>query len=384
MKYKIGNLVREVNYKTTENNQFQVLTSSQEGILSQAEYFNRNVASNNNVGYKIIKKGQFTYRSMSDTGYFYINLLKDYDIGIISPAYPVFEIIDTNIILNEYLEIFFRTSYFMENAKKHATGSTRLSLKYKQICNIEIEVPGLEEQRKVIESITNIKKAINNRSNTLKDLKKLLDSKFEEMFGDFDINPKSYDISTIGDECIINPKKSEMRECEDEELFNFLAMPSVSEDGEVDYSIMKPYEEIKKGFTYFKNGDILFAKITPCMENGKGALLDNLVNEYGFGSTEFHVLRTKENLDPTWLFSITKSTKFRKLAESKMTGSAGQKRVPISFISDYKIIVPPLEEQIKYSEFYKETYKHIYKIKKEVIDLNQILEKNINRYFCNN
>lgn len=180
-KLLLKDVIEEINDKTTENNQFIVLTSSQDGIVPQDEYFKRNVSSSDNTGYKIIKKGQFTYRSMSDTGYFYINLLTDYDIGIVSPAYPVFKIKNESLLLPQYLLLFFRTPYFMEQAKKNAKGSTRLSLKYKNIENIEIEVPTIEDQKRIISEINKIEKSINNRNNTLIDCELLIESKLHDI-----------------------------------------------------------------------------------------------------------------------------------------------------------------------------------------------------------
>ena len=76
---RLGDYITEICEKTTVNNQHMVLTSSQEGIVSQDDYFNKQVASKDNTGYKVIRRGQFTYRAMSDTGRFYINRLCDYD-----------------------------------------------------------------------------------------------------------------------------------------------------------------------------------------------------------------------------------------------------------------------------------------------------------------
>ena len=107
MQIKLGDFLREICIKTVVNNEYPVLTSSKNGIYLQSEYFNKQVASKDNTGYKIIKKGQFTYRAMSDTGEFYPNMLKCVDVGIVSPAYPVFEITNRDIIYPQYLQYFF-------------------------------------------------------------------------------------------------------------------------------------------------------------------------------------------------------------------------------------------------------------------------------------
>ena len=109
MKVKLKDIIIEVNERTTKNNQYPILTSSQNGIFLQEEYFKKNVASKNNIGYKIIRKGEFTYRSMSDTGNFTINRLENIDIGIVSPAYPVFK---CNGVNPDYLKYYFSSNNF--------------------------------------------------------------------------------------------------------------------------------------------------------------------------------------------------------------------------------------------------------------------------------
>ena len=114
-------------------------------------------------------------------------------------------------------------------------------------------------------------------------------------------------------------------------------MADVSEVGEIIHSSIRRYTEVKTGFTFFRDGDILFAKITPCMENGKGALVSNLCNGIGFGSTEFHVLRPKNQEDAKYIFHLTKFAAFRRSAKRFMRGSSGQQRVPSDFLRDYRV-----------------------------------------------
>ena len=143
--------------------------------------------------------------------------------------------------------------------------------------------------------------------------------------------------------CLLNPKPEHI---DDSLPVSFVPMAKVGERGEFDPSEIKTYQEVKKGFTYFENGDVLFAKITPCMENGKGAIARGMKNGRGFGSTEFHVLRPNPKLATSkWLFYLLSWTPFRKEAEQNMTGSAGQKRVPKQFLEEYSCKLPSLPEQ---------------------------------------
>jgi len=147
----------------------------------------------------------------------------------------------------------------------------------------------------------------------------------------------------LADVCEINPKAQPIV---DSMKVSFVAMPDVSEDGHINTEVIRPYYEVKKGFTCFQEGDVLFAKITPCMENGKGALAIGLKNGVGCGSTEFHVLRADPDiLYGKWLYYLTAWSGFRKEAERHMTGSAGQKRVPKLFLEKYEVNIPALDEQ---------------------------------------
>lgn len=158
------------------------------------------------------------------------------------------------------------------------------------------------------------------------------------------IIPEEWEVKKLREIAEINPTRKDFIS----PFVTFLSMADISEHGGILKENIVPQNSIKPGLTSFKRGDIIIAKITPCFENGKGALLNNITNEYGFGSTEFHVIRCKQcNL---FIYYHTMSYAFRKRLESQMTGSAGQKRVPADSISSYKIPVPPLPEQQKIAE----------------------------------
>jgi type I restriction enzyme S subunit len=110
-------------------------------------------------------------------------------------------------------------------------------------------------------------------------------------------------------------------------------------------------DEIGDGYTPFVNGDVVLAKITPCFENGKGALAEGLKNGVAFGTTELHVIQPGEEIDRRFLFYLSISELFRKLGEGAMYGAGGQKRVPDMFIKDFRAPVPPLPTQQKIADF---------------------------------
>lgn len=157
--------------------------------------------------------------------------------------------------------------------------------------------------------------------------------------------PEKWTASTISEVADINvrPKKDEL---DDDTLASFIPMKCVeAESGRFAPPEDKKVGEVKKGYTPMRDGDVIFAKVTPCMENGKAAVVRGLTNGIGFGSTEFYSLRPKDNLSPEFLFYFVIQQGFRREAEKKMTGAVGLRRVPKNFIEDYPIPLPPLPEQ---------------------------------------
>ncbi|WP_205953695.1 restriction endonuclease subunit S [Pantoea stewartii] len=147
----------------------------------------------------------------------------------------------------------------------------------------------------------------------------------------------------------INPK---IEITDDEQEVSFVPMPCISTrfDGVHEQETRK-WIEVKKGYTHFANGDIALAKITPCFENSKAVIFSGLKNGVGVGTTELHVARPcSSELNLQYLLLNIKSPNFLDIGESKMTGSAGQKRVPRSFFENYPLPFPPIEEQIRIVE----------------------------------
>ena len=140
--------------------------------------------------------------------------------------------------------------------------------------------------------------------------------------------------------CRINPPKTELSNLSTNSKVSFLPMEKINIDGTLELEEEKELHEVKDGFTYFKNNDLVVAKITPCFENGKGALCENLQNGVGFGTTELHVLRPLSNFDSLFTFYWTRSHPFMQTGESSMYGAAGQKRVSTEFIQDFVIAYP--------------------------------------------
>ena len=151
----------------------------------------------------------------------------------------------------------------------------------------------------------------------------------------------------------VNPVKSEIELPPDTEV-SFVPMDAVGELGGLDLSQARPLDEVYNGYTYFADGDVCVAKITPCFENGKGALAQDLTNGVAFGTTELHVLRPLEGLDARFLFYMTLAHDFRSFGEAEMLGAGGQKRVPEGFLNDWRPPLPPLDVQRQIAQFLDE------------------------------
>lgn len=156
--------------------------------------------------------------------------------------------------------------------------------------------------------------------------------------------PSNWEIVRLDELVSLNPGRSPRP---DDGKVSFLPMAAVSEDGKVIDAHIREYDQVCAGHTAFRNGDILVAKITPSFENGKGALVDGLVNGVGFGSTEFHVLRPKKDVSARLVAHVVNSHEFRRRGESEMEGSAGQRRVAADFIRTFKFACPasPQEQE---------------------------------------
>ena len=131
-------------------------------------------------------------------------------------------------------------------------------------------------------------------------------------------------------------------------------MEAIGEDGSLSLERTRPVSEVRNGYSYFEDGDVAFAKVTPCFENGKGALMSGLIGAAGFGTTELTVLRPKQGTAPQFLHYVVQSSLFRLLGAAAMTGAGGLKRVPDEFTRDFTTPWPSLVEQTRIANFLDE------------------------------
>lgn len=267
------------------------------------------------------------------------------EIGMIgSRRFPMYrpknDLVDINYLI--YYFLTKRGTDILEAASPGGAGRNR-TLGQERFLKSKITLPTLPEQQKIAAILSTQDKVIELKEKLLaqkQQQKKYLMQQLLTGRKPHKNNPRIEECE-IGEVCKINPKQDKISESQ----VVFLGMADISETGSVVSQRLVDFSHIQSGFTAFRRGDILIAKITPCFENGKGAYTDNLLSEHGFGSTEFHVLRTNSKVNAKYIFYHTVSEKFRKKLEREMTGSAGQKRVPAISIQKYKIFLPSSNEQ---------------------------------------
>jgi type I restriction enzyme S subunit len=148
----------------------------------------------------------------------------------------------------------------------------------------------------------------------------------------------------VGGIAEINPRHP--KDWDDSLLVSFAPMAVLSESSlKFDFLAERPLGEVRKGFTHFAEGDVLFAKITPCMENGKGAVATGLRNGAGCGTTELQLIRPLGGIDPHYFYHFLHQQSFRREAKANFTGTAGQARVPTAFMEQARFPLPPRNEQ---------------------------------------
>ena len=191
--------------------------------------------------------------------------------------------------------------------------------------------------------------------------------------------PDSWVWVRLGEVVEVNPNKIKIDIGEDE-LVDFIPMKNVSESSpEIIEKNFEKFKDLQKGYTQFIENDILFAKITPCMENGKTAIINDLKEKIGYGSTEFHILRSSKIINNKLLYNFLKQKRFRDDAKYNMTGSVGFRRVPTEFMKSYPFPLPLLEEQQEIVRRLDEVLENENKVK-ELLELEEkidILEKSI-------
>ncbi|WP_400218655.1 restriction endonuclease subunit S [Methanomethylophilus alvi] len=269
----------------------------------------------------------------------------------------------------EYLTTAITDEYFTDKLVKKANGSNYPAVTSKDVLESYVPAASIDLQKQYASFVKQVDKSKAVCKQIFQSLDNLVKSRFIEMFGDPYLSPKYQKMPFM--HCLdFNPGKSEVKNVPDDLMVSFVPMDSVGTDGSIDVSKEKTLGEVRKGYTYFRDNDVVFAKITPCFENGKVSIAKKCRNGIGFGTTEFHVARPKEGIsNSTWLFYLLRSDSLRMLASGNMSGTAGQKRVQQPFFEKISIGLPPINEQESFASFVKQVDKSKFEVVQSLLRL---------------
>lgn len=338
-----------------------LVASQNMGVVPKDVYRNRTVEATKDLYLlKLVEIGDFVISLRSFQG----GIEYAYYRGIISPAYTI--ITPKSFLTANFFRHLAKSKTFIELLQMCVTGIREgQNIDYSKLKNYRLPVPPQEEQdqivkyldwqtskinilikakKKQIELLKEQKQAVINKAVTkgLDDNVPMKDSGVEWL-GEV---PEHWEVNRLKRFCKVNASISNLTKAySDNDKLVFLPMESVTVDGKIDCSLKRPFKEIKSGYSSFAKHDVIIAKITPCFENGKGACLDGLETEIGYGTTELITIRGYNNILPKYLYLVTITQHFRLNGEEGMTGSAGQKRIPTNFVANFIQGIPPLEEQ---------------------------------------
>ena len=259
-------------------------------------------------------------------------------------------------ILPEYVAYILtsQTDFMM----RLASGATFKEISKENFCTIQIPLLPIEQQRQLVLDIAGYRKVIAGAQAIVNGYHPHL--------------PCLADVATktLDEIATFRPAKDEIKNLPSDTDVSFVPMASLNTfDASFEATETRKLGDVSSGFTYFKNNDILLAKITPCFENGKAGIAHNLKNGIGFGSTEYIVIRADESVVyPEWIFYYINTREFIDGGKPFMTGTAGQQRIDINYVKQYQIPVPSLEEQkILLDEIHRE--QALIKPSKQIIDV---------------
>lgn len=327
---KLGQFIQQVKNKNNDNS---LTVEHLRGINITKEFMPSvaNVTGTDLSVYKVVEKNQFAYNPMhvGRDEILPISMLMHEDSVIVSPAYVVFEIVDTNELLPEYLMMWCRRSEFDRNVWFTTDNSVRGGFNWEDFCDLELPIPSIEKQKEIVKEYHTIVDRIKLNEQLNQKLEDTAQSIYKEWF----VNFKFPETTKLDEYIEFNPKYTIKKE----KLTSYVEMADLQEDKMSLKNIIKrPYTSGSK----FKNNDVLLARITPCLENGKTAFVRGLgEKEIAFGSTEFIVMQSKNKVSPYWTYCLARDKDFRSYAISSMVGSSGRQRVHSDYLKEYEISI---------------------------------------------
>ena len=376
---KFGDVVKDVKINIDRlNNPYEYYVAGDHMDSEDLTIHRKGCFTTDDVGpafIRVFKPGQILYGSRRT--YLKKIAVADFE-GVCANTTFVFETKDPHAFEQRLLPFIMLSKDFTTWSIAKSKGSTNPYVLFSDLADFEFELPPLEEQKILADKLWAAYRLKEAYKKLLVATDEMVKSQFIEMFGNpLSLNQKN-ELKRLGECCILNPRRPNIALCDTDKV-SFIPMPAVSEDGYWVDMTDEEYGKVKKGFTYFENNDVLFAKITPCMENGKGAIVHGLTNGIGMGSTEFHVLRPINGISsPYWLLALTRMPIFRERAAKNMSGTGGQKRVSASYLDHFMVGLPAIEEQRRFEAIYRQADKSKFELKQCIEHIDKVIKSLIN------
>jgi len=304
-----------------------------------------------NSSARLMPKGSVLFSSRAPIGY--VAIAADE----LSTNQGFKSIIPNENVQSEFLYYFLKAS--KQSAEKVASGTTFKEISLSKFSELDFPLPPKLTQQAIVSKIeelfSELDKGIENLHTAQQQLKtyrqSVLKWAFEGKLTNENVKegelPKEWKVLLMKEVSEMNPKIPNRENISNQMEVQFLPMKLVEAIvNKIHLTEIRKYEEVLKGsYTPFIDGDVIFAKVTPCMENGKIAIVDKLKNGIGFGSSEFHVIRASDKIMGKYIFYYLVQDRFRNEAANEMTGAVGLRRVPKQFLENHHIPLPSIKEQ---------------------------------------
>lgn len=249
---------------------------------------------------------------------------------------------NTNLVSIDYLFYLFQHIDFAQYMRRGAVPTLDL----KSVLALEIDLPSLTDQQRIVAELDLLSGIVEKKEQQERVLDELSRSVFFEMFGNMISNEKGWSLSTMKDICVLNPSKKLAATLPGNTEVSFLPMEDLAIHADYTTSkLTRTISEVAGSYTYFADGDVLLAKVTPCFENGKVGIARGLKNGVGFGSSEFFVFRPSPEVCKEIIYFLVQTSDFISDASKQLTGTSGLRRIPRSFLENLQFGLPPIEAQ---------------------------------------
>ena len=269
-----------------------------------------------------------------------------------------------------------------KDLSEYITGAIVPKLTQQALKQIPIPVPERAEQERIVGELDCLSGIIAAKRAQLRELDTLAQSIFYTMFGDPITNDKGWQTQTLGNVCVVNPpKKDTLADVQSDDLVSFIPMEDLSvKAGYVKSKQQRLCKDVQSSYTCFADNDILMAKVTPCFENGKVGITQNLVNGIGFGSSEFIVIRPV-NVIKEYVYFVIQIPIFIDEAVKRLTGTSGLRRVPRTYVEECIISIPPIDLQKQFAEKIENIERQKELITKSIKETEDLFNSRMSYYF---